>query len=243
MAKIEDIITITIKTYTEIPPFTVTGWGGSDWNFLSGTVSTEDKPRLRTITKCKKLATKALNIKGKTFPEYIQHRLVKDNLGFVPADNFSDGQTDCRSYIKAVAPQNPVEFLVYAHELGHCKSKQYVDNVLSGFTMKVGKMTVRNELNAWLWALRYYRRLGFQLCKEGKAEIVKAFSSYLNLAEKSVAFEAAKVLNDAYGVGIKINSYATAKPKEVMMVEKPQSWKPWHDLKQKQMKRSWKHCK
>jgi hypothetical protein len=112
---------------------------------------------------------------------------------------------------------------------------------MSGFSMKVSKMTVKNELNAWLWALRYYRRLGFQLCKDGKVEIVKAFSSYLNLADKSVAYDAAKVLNDAYGVGIKISAYATAQQKEVVKVEKPSYWKPWHDLKQKQLKKSWKY--
>jgi hypothetical protein len=91
MAKISDIITITINTGEKSIP--ITGWAGGDtWTTISSS-AWEDKPRLRTITKCKKLATKALNIKGKTFPEYIQYRLVKDNLGFVPADNFSDGVT------------------------------------------------------------------------------------------------------------------------------------------------------
>lgn len=237
MAFVGETITITIGSGEG--SYTVKGWGGgseikSSW---------EDRLILRKVVKCPKLAKSALSIKGKTFPEYIQYRLVKDNIGFVPSDRFEDGSTDCRSYIKAVAPANPVDFLVYAHELGHCKSRQYEENTMAGYSMKASKICIRNELNAWLWALRYYRRLGFSLCAEGKKKIKKAFSSYLNLADKNVALLAATEINQAYDIGIDLKAYQPTAPKQIVQAKTCLSWKPWHELKQKQLKKSWKHQK
>ena len=242
MAKIDDIVTITIKSAT-IPDFTITGFGDSDWK-----TTVVQERRLLNRVPCKNHVKNALKIKGKSFPDYLYHRMMKDNLGFVPTDDIWAGQTDCKSYIVAMAPQKQHEFLVYAHELGHCKSKQY-ENTASSFwgVSTVDEYKLKNEYNAWVWALKYYRRLGFQLCKESKALVKTAFMSYISSASnvEMVAEELANSLDKQFDIGINFKplKFGDLKIKtlDYEVKEKPKGWKPWHDLKQKQMKKSWKY--
>ncbi len=236
-------MTITIKTATT-PEFTVTGFSDSDWK-----VAPVQERRLLNRVPCKNHVKNALKIKGKSFPDYLYHRMMKDNLGFVPTDDIWAGRTDCKSYIVAMAPQKQHEFLVYAHELGHCKSRQYEDTAESywGMSNSVDEYTLKNEYNAWVWALKYYKRLGFELCKDGRELVKTAFMSYAKSAVKveMVAEELANNLDKQFGIGINFKplKFSSLKLKPLVIQEKPKHWKPWHDLKQKQMKKSWKNCR
>lgn len=65
----------------------------------------------------------------RTFPEYVMKRLIKDKIGFQPQENWKGSFTDYKTLISAPLAQNPKDFLVYCHELGHCKSYQPEQNL------------------------------------------------------------------------------------------------------------------
>lgn len=92
--------------------------------------------------------------------------------------------------------------------------------------------------------------------------VKRFFGSYLNAAS-SVAFaeglsesfhkstgilvEVKEVFLQSMSVefdGIWFTDWSAEKfyKKPIVIQEKPKHWKPWHDLKNNQLKKSWKHC-
>jgi len=212
--------------------------------------------------KCKRPSRTDFMIRGKTFSQYLEKRFVVDNLGFKPLDTLLAASTDGGSIIASVVPQNPVEFLTYSHELGHVKSKQYQRGMEYGFSLysSVCDNTLENELNAWVWGLKYFRRLGFTLCSAGKALVTETFSTYTEKCTNKdfveycwstlynkfdiqkpqrkndswKSFESNRI-HEAYFYYDEVSPIT-----ERTEIEKPKGWKPWHDMKQKQIKRQWK---
>jgi len=102
-----------------------------------------------------------------------------------------ESHTDAETYIASPRVRSNLDFLIYLHELGHCKSKQpdfyhaVHGNSRAFCTQRQGYVTKWNdsrlqcEFNAWAWALRYYRRLGGKLGKVQKEMVVKYFGNYL----------------------------------------------------------------
>lgn len=232
-------------------------------------------PKLMAESKAERPSVNgALVIKGYSFSKYIERRLSKDGLGFVPTQDLMDGVA-YSSHIQAIIPKTPSEFLVYCHELGHLKSKQYQRERSSMLLGGVCEATLENELNAWLWGIRYYKRLGFNLCKQSHGLIKKAFESYLNQADRKQAERVAHILYRKTGVQcvlrepIKtegLNPFSALpkpwlldeftsvgfpwpakttitkpKQKEKKVKPLPKNWKPWHDLREKDVKRQWKN--
>lgn len=257
--------TITIgRGDKQIP---VTGWDMGTLemgSFLS-------KPRKRTVKT-------AIPVAGRSFAEYISYRLTKDSLGFVPIQDRWSASTHMGSHISSVIPESIDDLLVYFHELGHNKSKQPASashGIYGGFSNC--NATIDREFNAWVWALKYFRRLGYQMTDSCKELVKKAFKSYIDSAEdEGYASVKANRLSHLVGIDIKVKekhsfefkSYITPTTgidwtkaflpektidftwygefskfpvKEVGEIAKPKGWKPWHDLKQKQMKRHWKY--
>jgi hypothetical protein len=253
--------------------FPITGWA-EDF-----TISTL-KPKKRTVKT-------AIPVAGRSFAEYISYRLTKDSLGFVPIQDRWSASTHMGSHISSVIPESIDDLLVYFHELGHNKSKQPASvnrSFYGGFSNC--NATIDREYNAWVWALKYFRRLGYQMTDSCKELVKKAFKSYIDSAEdEGYASVKANRLSHLVGIDIKVkeksmvdfNRYVTVditkgrdwskyfspekttdftwfdectaiplweefKTKSVSET-KPKHWKPWHDLKQKQMKKSWKNCK
>ena len=198
-------------------------------------------------------------IGSKTFSDLVAKRVTKDSLGFVPVQNWRDSATDCKAYIKAPIPKSDVDFLAYCHELGHCKSKQPEQDHFGMFsTWCNGRLQC--EYNAWVWALKYFRRLGFKITDECREAIVFALESYFNnskdrtfakkLAEDFERWCGVKtcvkerVVIDSSALTITFGGHSwtdwSTSPKEKPKVEKPKNWKPWHDLKNSQLKKQWK---
>lgn len=243
--------------------FPITGWA-EDF--------TIPKPKKRTVKT-------AIPVAGRSFAEYISYRLTKDNLGFVPIQDKWSASTHMGSHISSVIPESIDDLLVYFHELGHNKSKQPASasrGFLGGFSNC--NATIDREFNAWVWALKYFRRLGYQMTDSCKELVKKAFKSYIDNAEdEGYASVKANRLSHLVGIDIKVKekglfefkSYITPTngidwtkafmpekttdfswydefskfPVREVQEIKPKGWKPWHDLKQKQMKKQWKHCK
>jgi hypothetical protein len=221
----------------------------------------EKRPFLKR--KCSRSSRTSFMIAGKTFSQYLERRLLVDNLGFRPANDMREASTDCGTIITAIVPQNPIEFLAYLHELGHVKSKQYERSHSGMFFGGVCDATVENEYNAWVWALKYFKRLGFTLCNSGKAVVDKAFSSYTdkssnrelvsqlwnNLYEKfdvQGSLSKKKYFNPVFestynfDVGNNVWTDIPSKPfrSKSREVVKTQGWK---ELKEKQTKKAWKN--
>lgn len=249
--------------------FPITGWA-EDF--------TIPKPKKRTVKT-------AIPVAGRSFAEYISYRLIKDNLGFVPIQDKWSASTHMGSHISSVIPESIDDLLVYFHELGHNKSKQPASanrGFFGGFSNC--NATIDREYNAWVWALKYFRRLGYQMTDSCKELVKKAFKSYIDSAEdEGYASVKANRLSHLVGIDIKVKEKHTIDFKsyitpttgidwtKAFMPEKttdftwwdgctaipmwgkfgtksvseikPKGWKPWHDLKQKQMKKSWRHCK
>lgn len=239
-------------------------------------------PKLRVASKTKRPSVAgALLIKGYSFSKYIERRLAKDGLGFVPTADLMGGVA-YSSHIQAIIPKSPSEFLVYCHELGHLKSKQYQRESSSMWLGGVCEATLENELNAWIWGIRYYKRLGFSLCKKSHSLIKEAFESYLNKADRQQAERVAHILYRKTGVQCEVrepirhenrniwssfdlswdhkfnpakswvwDEFTTvvacpsktviAKTKEKKVKPAPANWKPWHELREKDVKRQWKN--
>lgn len=238
------------------------------------------KPKKRTVKT-------AIPVAGRSFAEYISYRLIKDNLGFVPIQDKWSASTHMGSHISSVIPESIEDLLVYFHELGHNKSKQPMTanrGFYGGFSNC--NATIDREYNAWVWALKYFRRLGYQMTDSCKNLVKKAFKSYIdNADDEGHASVKANKLSHLVGIDIKakekhtinFKKYADTsitpttgvdwgryfsaekttdftwfdecttiplreefKTKSVSEI-KPKHWKPWHDLKQKQMKKSWKY--
>lgn len=254
--------TITIDTGEKKIP--ITGWD------MGSSLDT------RSFLPKKRSVKTAIPVAGRSFAEYISYRLTKDNLGFVPIQDKWSASTHMGSHISSVIPESTEDLLVYFHELGHNKSKQPISanrGFFGGFSNC--NATIDREYNAWVWALKYFRRLGYQMTDSCKELVKKAFKSYIDSAEdEGYASVKANRLSHLVGIDIKVKerqefsfkTYSNERfsPKwdsplftsksidftwydEFVKIpnvaEKPKGWKPWHDLKQKQMKKSWKHCK
>ncbi|MNQ34015.1 hypothetical protein D3C85_474620 [compost metagenome] len=129
-------------------------------------------------------------------------------------------QTDIESYIQSPKPKSGLDFLAYLHELGHCKSKQpnfysavNCNKVVDCQYLKCTRYAWNNdriicEYNAWKWALKFYRRLGFNLTKKHKEMIQGYFGNYCFFAENTqVAEKYAKMLNDSFNIGVRADKY------------------------------------
>lgn len=243
MAKLSDVVTVTINVDTPKPQVPVR------------------KYKMDTV----------YTIAGRSFREYIFRRLEKDGIGFTAKDTYQESATDLYSHISAPVPQNDCDFLAYCHELGHCKSRQYATSTNfyhATWNGKWGMERLVSEVNAWKWALRYFRRLGYSLEEKTIGVVQWALNSYFsNAADLSVASKLSKEFEQYSGIATKVpepvsnnipsfKQYTTAtsfwvdestslnRPKKACQEDvKPVNWKPWHDLKQKQMKKQWKHCK
>lgn len=191
MAKIEDLVTITIETPKM--SFPVTGWDFSDLH-----IKTPKGGDVKPVECSRKKAEGALKIAGKTFPEYIAYRLMKDGIGFKVAKSLWDAATDRKNYIECTIPKTPKEFMVYCHELGHVKSRQYDQNY--GIFLSTCKNTLKNEANAWIWGIRYFKRLGFEITEEILSDMRYAFSTYTQNADRSAAQESLQYLKAKTGV-------------------------------------------
>lgn len=268
--------TITIDTGEKKIP--ITGW---DMGTLEmGSFLT--RPKKRTVKT-------AIPVAGRSFAEYISYRLTKDNLGFVPIQDKWSASTHMGSHISSVIPESIDDLLVYFHELGHNKSKQPASanrGLFGGFSNC--NATIDREYNAWVWALKYFRRLGYKMTDSCKGLVKKAFKSYVDSAEdEGYASIKANRLSHLVGIDIKVKEKHTIDFKKYIDVSitptisrdwskyfspektteftwfdectaipmwekfetksvsgiKPKGWKPWHDLKQKQMKKSWRSQK
>jgi hypothetical protein len=133
---------------------------------------------------------KAINVGNLTFAQYIGKRLMKDGLGYVPTDKWLDGCTDTKTYIMAVIPKTVYDFLVYAHELGHCKARQKPKiSRATWFGNYTDENTLYNEFMAWDWALRYMRRLGMIVSKEQLKNVLeKTLGNYIKYATGCVRY-------------------------------------------------------
>lgn len=220
-------------------------------------------------------ARHAIKIGNHSFSQYMAKRLDKDGIGFKPTESWRDSATDCDTWIMGEIPTGKVQFLVYCHELGHCKSVQphRKENL---YHMNIGgawsNARLESEHNAWVWGLKYFRRLGFSLEKEMIDAILWSLEGYFkNARDKVFAKALADKFKDRFGIECKVpeptraefmfdmdntivsfpsyptkysttegNNYKTYR-KEVGGIPKPNGWKPWHDLKETQMKRQWKY--
>jgi hypothetical protein len=236
-------------------------------NQLTDIVTVDIKlPERKKVT-----ARHAIKIGNHSFSQYIAKRLDKDGIGFKPTESWRESATDCETWIMGEMPTGKVQFLAYCHELGHCKSVQ-PHTKESYYNMSIGgqwsNARLESEHNAWVWGLKYFRRLGFSLDKEMIDAILWSFEGYFkNAKDKLFAKVLADKFKDKFGIECKvpdptnfdfgiskfdfgktynftIDEYSRfTNPKREIVQEKPKHWKPWHDLKQKQMKKSWKHCK
>lgn len=263
-------VTITIGKGSQAIP--ITGW---DFAGDSFGVSFVDSIRSFTIPKPKQRTySKAIPVAGRSFVEYLSYRMLKDNLGFVSIQRQFDASTHVGSHISSVIPESVEDLLVYFHELGHNKSKQPPranGGFMGGFSSCNGQIDC--EYNAWVWAIKYFRRLGYQMTDSCKELIKKAFTSYLdNANDEGHASVRANQLSNLVGIDIKVRQKDIIFPEglidtfktyenryspnttfwcdefttiigteEFNPVKKPNGWKPWHDLKETQMKRQWKH--
>jgi hypothetical protein len=146
----------------------------------------------------------SFKIAGKDFYQYVAYRLKKDGLGFIPGREWKDGATDCKTYIKSIVPKTSYDFLVYTHELGHCKSVQLPSTSNAFFDNTVSPERITNEYNAWVWAFRYLKKLGITYSKD---EILKAlndsFRSYTkNARDIAQANNLIKKLNNLLGIDL-----------------------------------------
>lgn len=260
--KYEDLVTITIETPKMSFPVT-------DWDFSDPYSKTPKGSDVKPLECSRKKAEGALKIAGKTFPEYIAYRLMKDGIGFKVAKSVWDAATDRKNYIECTIPKTPKEFMVYCHELGHVKSRQYDQNY--GMFFSTCKNTLKNEANAWIWGIRYFKRLGFEITEEILSDIRYAFATYTQNADRSAAQESLQYLKAKTGVDFEMpraerrratkgyshfhwqtntkldtipwTKYIDPKKEEKPIKGKPKAWKPWHDLKAKQLKKAWRHQK
>lgn len=209
-------------------------------------------------------------IAGKDFFQYVAYRLKKDGLGFLPASEWIDGATDAKTYIKAIVPKNAYDFLVVAHELGHCKSKQLPRSMGSSFFgWDVCDNSLQNEFNAWVWAIRYMRKLKLEVSQSDMVEALnRSFKSYTSKANnKRLANDLLEKLNGLLGIELEMESVRPVRDADSVLcsvrkftdgwwMDETTTWtevipakpvaqnkkhRPWMDLLDKQRKQGWKH--
>lgn len=241
---------------------TLNGWvDGTLTSVVSINLDVIDKPklRLRKKSKCAIPVKTEFEIKGHSFSKYVHRLFEKHGVGFIPSQDYKHGRTDRTTFIQAPVPRNEIDFLVMAHEVGHIKSKQYERERedYSYWTETACDAMIENELNAWLWGLRYFRRLGFKLCNQGKKSVADAFYTYTKVAKNPRhAQRAWNILYEKFGINeprkkdqqavivehYHVSSTDSKSPnKPVFKKIAAPSHKPWHDLKQKQTKKQWKN--
>lgn len=217
-------------------------------------------------------ARNAIRIGKYSFAEYVGRRLFKDGIGFVPlkGSNASAHMYE-NSHISTKIPCTAEDFLVYCHELGHQKSKQ-PPRANRGFaSVFTCENTIICEFNAWKWGIRYFKRLGFVMDDACKKVVKESFESYTSsFANDFVKGKFEKELSQIAGIEINCKrsitdnhisfntstfKYDTIKvwfddfmvyetPKKLPVVkEKPKHWKPWHDMKDKQIKKTWRNMR
>lgn len=246
-------VTITIGKGSQSIP--ITGWDFAGDSFGESFV---DSIRSFTIPKPKQRThSKAIPVAGRSFVEYLSYRMLKDNLGFVSIQRQFEASTHVGSHISSVIPESVEDLLVYFHELGHNKSKQPPianGGFMGGFSSCNGQ--IDREYNAWVWAIKYFRRLGYQMTDSCKELIKKAFTSYLdNANDEGHASVRANQLSNLVGIDIRVkekrkgffsrpiintvmstpgttswwfDEFGPIKPKivDVEPVKKPNGWKP-----------------
>jgi hypothetical protein len=147
-------------------------------------------------------------IAGKDFYEYVAYRLKKDKLGFIPSGRWNEGSTDRVTFIKSVVPNSAYDFLVYAHELGHCKSEQFASNSCAFFSGGVDYNRLRSEFNAWVWAIRYIRKLKIEVTKQEWVDALnKSFKSYTReYSGARTSNDFIEKLNNMLGISLEMES-------------------------------------
>lgn len=207
----------------------------------------------------------AIRVGRYSFAEYIGKRLIKDGLGFIPlVDNENKAYTQRGSHIVARIPENAEDFLVYCHELGHNKTPQPESSM--GFFSSVDKNQLIREFNAWKWGIKYFQRLGFVMSEECKKSVKQSFESYTKGLDKQLSGKFERELSRIAGIEISAeeskHSLTTIKGRDItftgwdlgetvyrkptkpaLTTEKPKNYKPWHDLKSKQIKKAWRNQK
>lgn len=156
-------------------------------------------------------------IAGKDFYQYVAYRLKKDGLGYTPTKDWYNGCTDTKTFIKAILPKTSYDFLVYAHELGHCKSKQ-LPRSTNAVYFRGGSCdnTLQNEYNAWVWAIRYMRKLKIVVSAEEITKALKnSFLSYTKDADnKRFANDLIEKLNNILGINLELENTHLARQSE-----------------------------
>lgn len=161
-------------------------------------------------------------IAGKDFYQYVAYRLKKDGIGYTPSSRWHDGSTDTKTFIKAILPKTAFDFLVYVHELGHCKSEQLPRSMGSSFFgfHDVCDNTLQNEYNAWVWAIRYMRKLKIVVSAEEMTKALKdSFLTYARKADnKRFANNLIEKLNDMLGINLEMESVRPTRHSECTLL-------------------------
>jgi hypothetical protein len=211
----------------------------------------EEKPQ---VPKRKYNLTTEYTVAGRNFAEYITRRMMKDGIGFAPIDTYQESSTDLYGYIRAPVPKNDADFAAYCHELGHCKSRQFHDSYKmfnATWGGKWAKERLVSEVNAWKWGIRYMKRLGYKITEEIVKVVQWSLKSYfVNAEDEAVAHNLAREFEQYSGIKIETREKPVdfsmlsiyTEPKEIKKTQ-PDGWKPWHDLKAKQIKKAWRHQK
>lgn len=193
-------------------------------------------------------------VAGRSFAEYVTRRMLKDGIGFCPIADYRESATNLYGYIQAPVPKTDGDFLAYCHELGHCKSRQFANSSSyfnATWSGRWSKERLISEVNAWKWGIRYFKRLGFKMTDELVKIVQWSLDGYFKNSEDPVVAHNLSRDFEAYS-GIKTEtkhipvdftgciSYTSPikvdKPKV-----KPKGHKPWHDLKDQQMKKAWRN--
>ncbi|WP_407305883.1 hypothetical protein [Acinetobacter sp.] len=150
-------------------------------------------------------------IGGKDFYDYVIYRLKKDKLGFYPCQKF-EAKTDTKTFISAPIPKCALDFLIFAHELGHCKSKQIPVNSIDSIDYfpsysYISEKTLLNEYNAWVWALKYIRRLNLKINLEKVSNLIQeTFGSYTRNSNVNLANTFIISLNEKFNLSLKLEN-------------------------------------
>lgn len=203
----------------------------------------------------------------------VQKANKKYGIRHVHIDSRCASATDTKTYITSPKIKSKLDLLAYLHELGHCRSEQ-PDLYMAVHGNLFGKWVTPRilcEYNAWVWAIRYYKRLGYNLAPCHKKMISHYFGGYLKEAEnKKIAKEISIKFKNEFGVDCKVEedvfipstfidfkftvpiafvdcSFVVTKPRMHKKLpstqEKPKHWKPWHDMKDKQIKKTWRNMR
>lgn len=194
-----------------------------------------------------------------TFHQYVGKRLQKDSLGFVPTDAISNSCTDRTTYIKAPIVKNIEDFLAYAHELGHCKSRQKYEPFSASWSFHVSDERIYNEVNAWEWALRYVKKLDL-FCSLDDLNIMlnRYLGSYVkNAMSHTYTNELLEKFNRKFGTCVAFATpikFVTNPCKSILddkwtecflptptVAEKSSKWKAWHDMQETQARKFWRN--